>query len=95
MIEEFLLKVIRKLETEFNVTSWAYKEYNSTKTHMWWMVGLNDYEIYSHNSKFKALSKAYHIIAKKNNINLVFVYQNVSEEILSKLSDEDNLILNL
>lgn len=93
-IESFILSVIQKID-KLGVISWGFQQSNSTGTFKWWTIGMNDYDIYKSDIRFQNLASAYRKIARKRGIKLIFVYQNATEEILSKLLNEENLLMDV
>lgn len=95
--EKFILSVLKKIESlKDGVIAYAYKTGNATMTHTWWEVSVSDFDLYMNDKRFKNLSNAWHKAAIVHNVRLVFVCGWVpTEERLSKLADENNLILNI
>lgn len=90
----FVLKIVRQAEEEFGGICFSYKDGNATKTHEWWNVCIDDYELYFSN-KFKAWASRWRDKGKEQSVNLLFCYCNPLESKLAKLAEEDNLIMNL
>jgi hypothetical protein len=94
-IEDFVLLSIKKIEREFNVVAWGNVEYNEPKTFSYWNIHINDYNVYQ-SDLFRKISKSlYKIAVTKYKIKLLFCYQNPNEDMLMKLADEGNLIMNV
>ena len=92
----FILSIIKQIEHLFPGTiAYGYEDGNATGTHKWWTVCVSEYEMYMHNPRFKALSRAWHKAAIARGCKVVFCYCKPLEEILAKLAKNDNLIFNL
>lgn len=89
-IYKFILSIIKKIES-MKQGLIAYSYFDGR----WHWICLNDFDFYMKNEKFKALSKAWHKVAKTMGIEITFAYCEPKEETLAKLADEDNLILNV
>lgn len=95
-IDTFILNILRKVESlKEGVIAYAYLDGNEPMTHTWYCVCLNDYEMYTTDKRFKALSKAWHTAAKAIGIKVIFAYCQPSEERLESLANADNLFLNV
>lgn len=96
-IYDFLLNILKKIESLKNgVIAYAYKSSNATMTHTWWEISISDFDLYMNDLRFKNLSNAWHKAALVHNVRLLFVCGwTPTEKRLSKLADEDNLILNV
>jgi hypothetical protein len=96
MNEKFILKIIKSLEHfQSDLTVWAYRDGNETKTREWYTICVSDFETYMKNMKFKKLLSAWHKVAKMRRIIITFSYQNPIEQQLLKLANEENLIMDV
>lgn len=96
-IEKFILNILKKIESlQDGIIAYAYKTGNVPMTHTWWEISVSNYELYMHDKRFKTLKNAWHKAALAQGHKIIFVCGCIpTEERLSKLADEDNLILNI
>lgn len=95
-VETFLLNILRKIESlKEGVIAYAYLDGNEKRTHTWYCVCLNDYDMYVNDKRLKALTNAWHTAAKALGIKVVFAYCNPLEEKLETLLNSGNLFLNV
>ena len=91
---KFISKLVKDIEDKFSVLAYAYLDGNEPKTHVWWTVCVNDYNLYVSDDYKKFISQK-RVVANKLDIKLLFVYRNTFESILVKLAEADNLIMNI
>jgi hypothetical protein len=95
-IENFILNILRKIESlKDGMIAYAYLDGNALMSHTWYLVCLNDYEMYMNDKRLKALMNAWHKAGKALGIKVIFAYCNPSEEKLNELAEKDNLFLNV
>ena len=70
------------------------KDGNEPKTHIWWMVCVDNYSLYT-SKEYKEFTEQKRIIFKKLDIKVVFCYRSALESILVDLAAKDNLIMNI
>lgn len=85
-----ILKIIRQIEEKFNCITYAYIEENND----WWNICISNYDVYR-GDEFKKLKNNWRIILNKRKIKAVFCYCNPIESNLIKLSNDNNLIMNV
>lgn len=90
----FIYKLVRQTEEKFGCICYAHKDGNTNKTHVWWDICIDNYELY-YSNEFRSWTKQWYSKSKDVNVNLLFCYCNPIEEKLAKFAEEDNLILNL
>ena len=78
-----------------DLIAWAHEDGNRTGTHKWTMVCVSDFDMYFHDQRFKALTRAWHTVAAKKGFKLVFCYCSPKEKKLAELAEQDNLIMNI
>ena len=92
----FIRGVLAKCESlRDGVVAYAHDESNSRGTHRWTEVCVSDLDMYFHDQRFKALPRAWHTVALKKGVKLVFCYCCPKEKKLAKLAEEENLLLNI
>lgn len=91
----FILTIIKAIERKFGVISWGYEDSNLDKSVCWWFICINDYEVYTSNEDFKKMTNAYFTIGKKRGIKIIFSFCKENENKLYKMSEENNLIMNI
>ena len=96
-IESFILSILKKVENmKEGVVAYSYKTGNAPMTHVWWEISVSDFDLYMNDKRFKTLSNAWHKASKAKGHKIIFVCGWMpTEEKLVKLSDENNLILNV
>lgn len=95
-VNELLLGICRKIETlKEGVIAFAYLDGNENKSHTWYCVCLNDYEMYTKDKRFIALSNAWRKAGKALGVKIIFACCYPSEEKLGKLLEEENLWMNV
>ena len=87
----FILKIVRQLEERFNCIAYAHVDENGK----WWNVCIDNYDIYMKDLEFKKFTHAWHIIAKKRGIQILFCYCKPLESKLGQLAKEENLVMNI
>lgn len=95
-IEKFLLSVIKNIEKKYpQLFVYAYMNGNESMDYSWWEVSVSSYLVYSEDD-FKRLSRRFSNIAKSQGEKVIFVCSWVpDEEKLVRLSNDNNLILNI
>ena len=89
--EKFILGVLKKIESlSEGIIAFAYKAKNN-----WWEIAVSDFDLYSGDKRFKALSQAWHKAMNAQGKKVIFVCRTPKEKQLAKLATENNLILNL
>lgn len=88
----FIYNLVRQTEERFKCICYAYKDGNDTKTHVWWSICIDNYELYF-SDEFRKWTKEWHDKSRNNRMRILFCYCNPSEEKLAKLAEEDNLVL--
>ena len=91
---KFINKLVKDIEDKFSVLAYAYLDGNEPKTHVWWTVCVNDYNLYVGDDYKKFISQK-RVVANKLDIKLLFAYRNTLESILAELAEQDNLIMNI
>ena len=91
---KFINKLVKDIEDKFSVLAYAYLDGNEPKTHVWWTVCVNDYNLYVSDDYKKFISQK-RVVANKLDIKLLFAYRNTLESILVELAEQDNLIMNI
>lgn len=91
---KFINKLVKDIEDKFSVLAYAYLDGNEPKTHVWWTVCVNDYNLYVSDNYKKFISQK-RVVANKLDIKLLFAYRNTLESILVELAEQDNLIMNI
>lgn len=91
---KFISKLVKDVEDKFSVLAYAYLDGNEPKTHVWWTVCVNDYNLYVSDDYKKFISQK-RVVANKLDIKLLFAYRNTLESILVELAEQDNLIMNI
>lgn len=91
---KFINKLVKDIEDKFSVLAYAYLDGNEPKTHVWWTVCVNDYNLYVSDNYKKFISQK-RVVANKLYIKLLFAYRNTLESILVELAEQDNLIMNI
>ena len=91
---KFISKLVKDIEDKFSVLAYAYLDGNEPKTHVWWTVCVNDYNLYVSDDYKKFISQK-RVVANKLDIKLLFAYRNTLESILVELAEQDNLIMNI
>ena len=91
---KFINKLVKDIEDKFSVLAYAYLDGNEPKTHVWWTVCVNDYNLYVSDDYKKFISQK-RVVANKLDIKLLFAYRNTLESILAELAEQDNLIMNI
>lgn len=91
---KFINKLVKEIEDKFSVLAYAYLDGNEPKTHVWWTVCVNDYNLYVSDDYKKFISQK-RVVANKLDIKLLFAYRNTLESILVELAEQDNLIMNI
>lgn len=95
-IEVFILKIIKKIESlQEGLIAYAYKDGNAPMTHTWWTVAVSDFEFYMHDKRFRTLTNAWHKAAEAQGQKIVFVCCSPKEDNLLKLSEDNNLIMDV
>lgn len=93
---EFLMSILTKIDTlREGMISYAYLSGNAPMTYTWWEIACSDINMYLNDSRFKALTKAWHKAGKARGMKIIFVACTPSEEKLSKLLENDNLLMNV
>ena len=93
--EDYVLGVIQKFEVKFpDVFCYAYRDANASEDHRWWLICIDDVNLYMKNETFKNFSKAWRVIGRKNGVRLVFCCRGYTEKILVDLMNKGNLIMN-
>ena len=88
-------KVLQAIEDIFPDTiAYAYLDSNSTKTHVWWNVCIDNWDLY-YSKDFKEFTAEVHKRYKPHGIKLLFCYCYPLEKKLLELAEQDNLILNI
>ena len=91
---KFINKLVKDIEDKFSVLAYAYLDGNEPKTHVWWTVCVNDYNLYVGDDYKKFIAQK-RVVANKLDIKLLFAYRNTLESILVELAEQDNLIMNI
>ena len=91
---KFINKLVKDIEDKFSVLAYAYLDGNEPKTHVWWTVCVNDYNLYVSDDYKKFISQK-RVVTNKLDIKLLFAYRNTLESILVELAEQDNLIMNI
>ena len=91
---KFINKLVKDIEDKFSVLAYAYLDGNEPKTHVWWTVCVNDYNLYV-STDYKRFAEQKRVVANKLDIKLLFAYRNTLESILVELAEQDNLIMNI
>lgn len=91
---KFINKLVKDIEDKFSVLAYAYLDGNEPKTHVWWTVCVNDYNLYV-SADYKRFTEQKRVISNKLGIKLLFAYRNTLESILIELAEQDNLIMNI
>ena len=91
---KFISKLVKDIEDKFSVLAYAYIDGNEPKTHVWWTVCVNDYNLYV-STDYKRFAEQKRVVANKLDIKLLFAYRNTLESILVELAEQDNLIMNI
>ena len=91
---KFISKLVKDIEDKFSVLAYAYLDGNEPKTHVWWTVCVNDYNLYV-DDDYKKFIVQKRVVANKLDIKLLFAYRNTLESILVELAEQDNLIMNI
>lgn len=91
---KFISKLVKDIEDKFSVLAYAHLDGNEPKTHVWWTVSVNDYNLYF-SADYKRFIAQKRIVANKLDIKLLFTYRNTFESTLVKLAEADNLIMNI
>ena len=91
---KFINKLVKDIEDKFSVLAYAYLDGNEPKTHVWWTVCVNDYNLYV-GDDYKKFMAQKRVVANKLDIKLLFAYRNTLESILVELAEQDNLIMNI
>lgn len=91
---KFISKLVKDIEDKFSVLVYAYLDGNKPKTHVWWTVCVNDYNLYV-GDDYKKFIEQKRAVANKLDIKLLFAYRNTLESILVELAEQDNLIMNI
>lgn len=91
---KFISKLVKDIEDKFSVLAYAYIDGNEPKTHIWWMVCVDNYSLYT-SKEYKEFTEQKRIIFKKLDIKVVFCYRSALESILVDLAAQDNLIMNI
>ena len=92
----FICGILAKCESlRPDLIAYAHEDGNATGTHKWTTVCVSDLDMYFHDQRFKALTRAWHTVAAKKGFKLVFCYCNPKEKNLAELADQDNLIMNI
>lgn len=95
-IENFILSIVRKLETIYPGTiAFAHREWNGPRTYGWWCVCISDLNIYMNDKRFKVLCSAWRKAGKARGVNVVFCACMPHEKNLNKFAEEENLIMNV
>jgi hypothetical protein len=96
-IEKFILSILNTIESmKEGVVAYSYKTGNTPMTHVWCEISVSDFDLYMNDKRFKTLSNAWHKASKAKGHKIIFVCGWMpTEEKLVKLSDENNLILNI
>ena len=91
-IENFILSILRKVESlKEGVIAYAYKSESG-----WWEISISDFELYMNDKRFKKLSTAWRTAAKAQKEKIIFVCGWMpTEEKLVRLSEDDNLIIDI
>lgn len=90
----FIYSVLTKCESlREGLIAYAHEESNISGTHKWMEVCVSDLDLYMHDQRFKALTRAWHKAAAKMGFRLVFCYCNPKEKKLLELAEADNLIM--
>lgn len=94
---DFIKKILLTIETiNKDIISYCYLDGNINKTYTWWVICVSDFNWYMHDKTFLKLKEKWRNLARSRSIKLVFMCGWVpSEEKLLKLSEEDNLIMNI
>lgn len=88
---EKVLHIVEELEATYsNLIAYAYKEIKPSGKTLWW-VCIDDYAIY----KSKEFEERVKTIREKISFSIVFCYCAPIETELIRLSEENNLILNV
>ena len=91
---KFISKLVKDIEDKFSVLAYAYLDGNEPKTHVWWTVCVNDYNLYV-SADYKRFTEQKRVVANKLDIKLLFAYRNTLESILVELAEQNNLIMNI
>jgi len=93
---DFVQGIISKIESmNKSVIAFAYTNGNVTGTHKWWEICIDDYDMYSKDTRYKTLKNAWHKAARARNIKLLFCYRKPDEKMLTKLMEENSLLMNV
>ena len=68
---KFISKLVKDIEDKFSVLAYAYIDGNEPKTHIWWMVCVDNYSLYT-SKEYKEFTEQKRIIFKKLDIKVVF-----------------------
>ena len=92
----FIRSILTKCESlRDNLIAYAFEESNGTGTHKWISVCVSDYDLYYNDRRFKALTHAWHTVARKKGFKIVFFWCVPKEKNLVELASQDNLIMNI
>lgn len=92
----FIRGILAKCESlRPGLIAYAHEDGNATGTNKWTAVCVSDLDMYFHDQRFKALTRAWHTVAAKKGFNLVFCYCSPKEKNLAELADNENLIMNV
>ena len=96
-VKEFILYVIAKLEAIWtDMFIYSYHDGNKNMTETWWIISVSNYEVYSKDKRFKALSQALYKVGKKKGYKIVFVCGWIpTEQRMNELLKQNNLIINV
>lgn len=93
-MESFVVKIISDIERLFSgVIAWGYKD-TKTPSNVFYMIAINNYDIYTKDSRFAKLRKAWHKAAESRGGKIVFCYLEPTEKKMLELAEKDNLLMN-
>lgn len=95
--KQFLLKIIKVIEKlDNNLFVYAYQNFNSIKTNIWWEISISNFDFYLKNQRFLTLKKIWKKKAEEQNIKIIFVCGwKPKEKLLLQKVEENNLIINI
>lgn len=90
-----IFKLVKTVEVDRpDVIAFGYIERDLGKRNLWWVVAVSDYSYYQ-SPEFNARRKAWNLLTSKLGMKVIFAFRKPTEEILTKLSEQNNLVLNL
>ncbi len=94
-IHDYIYNVLETIKTKnSNISCWAHRESNTSKTNYWYQVVISDVDWYLKSEWLKQYSKKINKEFKeKFGYKIVFCATSPDEKYLLELSNEDNLLI--